>query len=540
MASAKMPPRQQMINMMYLVLTAMLAMNVSKEVLDAFAVLNRDLERSEQATAQRSLVEYAVLSDDAERIPGKYGPVNAKARRIKAEADSLVRDIHRLKADLMAEADGLELHQVRADDGTGRDTLRQLLALEAKDDRDVLTRRMVGGEPAAPHTRPLGAHDLKVRIARFRDTLKHLVGEAAPELQVSLDQLFDLADRRDASGTLNNWESINFYDVPLAAGVATLTKLQADIRHAEHDVLRWLHRSVSAGDHSFSRLTTAVIPQSDLVMLGDSFRADVFLAAYDPQNSPVVTLGSGTPIPVGADGKAKLRLSADVVGERQVQGTITVQGPDGPTLQSYTATYQVMAPLLVASPTKMNVLYRGVDNPIDLSVPGIPADRVSASITSGRITRAGQGWVASGMTASTVEVHATVSRPDGTTRRVGPVRFRVKDLPPPTAYIAGLDPSDTKAARSKLSASQGVVAKPIGAEFDDPWKVQRFQLSIVRKGGPPVFQEATGNAFTPEMLEVLDALRPGDQVFVDGIRARLSSGQGHVRDLAPIAVKVLP
>jgi hypothetical protein len=188
----------------------------------------------------------------------------------------------------------------------------------------------------------------------------------------------------------------------------------------------------------------------------------------------------------------------------------------------------------------MNVLYRGVENPIDLSVPGVPAEQVQASISSGRIVRNGNSWVASGMTASTAEVFATVTMPDGSSRRIGPVAFRVKDLPAPTAYIAGLDPTDTKALRSKLTASTGIVAKPIGSEFGDPWKVKRFQLSIVRRGGMPVFLDATGNAFTPEMREALKALRPGDQVYVENIRGQLANGQGPVRELAPIAVKVLP
>jgi gliding motility-associated protein GldM len=540
MASAQMPPRQKMINMMYLVLTAMLAMNVSKEVLDAFAIMDADLVRSERAHAQRSQLEYAVFADAAERFPEKFGAMHAHALRVQAQADSLVRAIDRIKGEAMAEADGIPLHALRGADAQGGDTLRALMALEAKDDREVLTTRMIGSEPASPHRAPNGAYDLKVRIGQFRDSLKSLVGSRGPELAASLDLLFDLQDRRDASGTMNNWESINFYDVPLAAGVATLSKLQADIRSAENDVVRWLYRSVESADYKFGTLTTAVIPQSNLVMVGDSFRADVFLAAYDPRNAPLVTVNGGAPLPIGTDGKAKLRARADRVGEQLVEGVIRFEGPKGTEEIPYSVSYQVMAPLLVASPTKMNVLYRGVENPIDLSVPGVPAEQVQASISSGRIVRNGNSWVASGMTASTAEVFATVTMPDGSSRRIGPVVFRVKDLPAPTAYIAGLDPTDTKALRSKLTASTGIVAKPIGSEFGDPWKVKRFQLSIVRRGGMPVFLDATGNAFTPEMREALKALRPGDQVYVENIRGQLANGQGPVRELAPIAVKVLP
>ncbi|MEZ4756337.1 MAG: gliding motility protein GldM [Flavobacteriales bacterium] len=539
-SDSSLSPRQRLINMMYLVLTAMLAMNVSKEVLDAFAFLNADLVRSERSHAERSQVEYAAFAAAAQRFPEKFEAPHRQALIVQHMADSLVRHIEGIKTRAIAEADGVDPARLRAPDAAGRDTLRALLALEAKDDRDVLTRALIGDEPAQPRTGPGSASELRALLGAFRDTLKALAGPGATAEQASLDGLFDQGPRRDASGVLNNWESIHFYDVPLAAGIATLSKLQADVRAAENDLVKWLYRAAEADDVRFSTLTTAVMPHSTLVLQGDSFRADVFLAAYDTRNPARVLRADGSEVPVGADGKAKLRVRADVAGEQRVEGLLYFEGPKGRMELPYSASYQVMAPLLVASPTKMNVLYRGVDNPIDLSVPGVPADRVQASISSGRIVRSGQGWLASGMTASSAEVHASVTLPDGSSRRVGPVLFRVKDLPPPTPYIAGLDPADTKATRAKLTASQGIAAKPIGSDFGDPWKVQRFELAVVRKGGPPVFLTSNGNAFTDEMEQALNALRPGDMVYVDGIRARLANGQGPVRELAPIAVKVMP
>jgi hypothetical protein len=94
--------------------------------------------------------------------------------------------------------------------------------------------------------------------------------------------------------------------------------------------------------------------------------------------------------------------------------------------------------------------------------------------------------------------------------------------------------------KGKLTVARGIIAKPLDALFDDPWVVQRFDLSMVRKGGNPVFLSSSSNAFTAEMLEVLAAVRPNDQVYVEGIRARLANGQGTVRELSPIALKVRP
>lgn len=540
MANVQMPPRQKLINMMYLVLTAMLAMNVSKEVLDAFAVMDNELVRSERAHEQRSKVEYAVFADAAQRFPDKFKVPHEKALAVKQHADSLVDHIEGIKSLAISEADGVKQADLFGTDGTGLDTLRSLLLLDAKDDRETLTRMLVGSEPADPKKDVGSAYELKERIASFREELKTLTGSKGTELASALDVLFDFSDRRDASGTMNNWESINFYDVPLAAGVATLSKLQADIRSAENDMVKWLYRSAEMDDYRFGTLTTAVIPESNSIMLGDSFRADVFLAAYDPRNAPVVTLKEeGSLLPIGADGKAKLRLRSDRIGEQIVEGTIRFEGPHGEEEFPYSAKFQVMAPLLVASPIKMNVLYRGVENPIDLSVPGVPADRIRPAISTGRITRGASGWVATGMAGNSAEVFAVVDQVDGSTRRIGPVEFRVKDLPPPTAFVAGKSARETQVLRVDLTAAKGVAARLDDSEWDDPWKVHHFKLSIVRRGAPVLEFSTNDNEFTAEMRTALSALRPNDRVYFEEIKARLANGQGRSRELAPIGLKVV-
>lgn len=527
-----------MINMMYLVLTAMLAMNVSKEVLDAFAVMDADLVRSERAHEQRSRVEYEAFAQAATQYPEKFGAAHAKAMRVKAQADSLVSHIEGIKLQATATADKLDPGLLQGRDADGRDTLRALIALESKEDRETLTRMLVGSEPGAPHQRPGGAFDLRMRIVAFRDSLKELASAKGPELAAALDMLFDFNDRRDASGTLNNWESANFYDVPLAAGIASLSKLQADIRSAENDLVKWLYRSVEQDDYKFGTLTTAVIPQSNLIMVGDSFRADVFLAAYDPRNPPEVIATGGNALPIGGDGKAKLRLRGDRIGEQLVEGVIRFEGPLGTEEIPYSTKYQVMAPLLVASPTKMNVLYRGVDNPIELSVPGVPADRITPVIDNGTISRSGNGWVVNKVGSGKAQLSAMVRNDDGSTRRIGPIIFRVKDLPPPMSIVAQKNARDSKVCLSAIQAAQGVLARLEDTDFEAPFKVTRFRFSLVRKGASPVEVEVLGNAFNEKVKEVLKAARVNDQIYFEEIRAKLTNGQGNEVSLPSIALKI--
>ena len=544
MASMKMPPRQKMINMMYLVLTAMLAMNVSKEVLDAFAALDADLVRSEIAHEQRSALEYAAFDEAAVKFPQKFGAQRDRARMVKGSADSLVLFIEEIKLKVLADAENKEPSELRAQDATGRDTLLNLWSVERKDDRETMTRLLVGSEPSTPEQGPGSAHELKQRIAAFREQLKALAGSREPALAASLDLLFDVGPRRDASGVLNNWESMNFYDVPLVAGIAAMSKLQADIRSAENDIVKWLYREVESSDYKFNALTAAVIPRSPVVMLGDTFRADVFLAAYDDMNPPrmeVQVAGSErSVIPVGSDGKGKLGIRADKVGQQSANGVIRYTGPKGEQEIPYEVAYQVMQPLLVASPTKMNVLYRGVENPVDLSVPGVPRDRVRAVIDNGTIARSGDAWVVTGLRGPYAQVFAVVEQEDGTTRRIGPVAFRVKDLPAPTAFVGRKSFQDNGIKKAELTAQQNLIVRLDGSDFEAQFRATEFELTFQRGSSAPVQLRAHGPAFTEAMKDVFRNVRPGDKLYIENIKAKLASGEGRVYDLAPLALKIQP
>ncbi|MBL7983527.1 MAG: hypothetical protein JNM91_00950, partial [Flavobacteriales bacterium] len=315
--------------------------------------------------------------------------------------------------------------------------------------------------------------------------LKELCAERSPELASAIDLLFAMEGATDGSGTWNNWESLNFYDVPLVAGIAHLSKLQADIRSAENDVVKWLYRSATTETRVMSNVASAVVPRSTLVMVGDTFAADVFLAAYDEKNRARIDLAGGTDLPLGVDGKGKLRLKADRIGEHTAQGVIHYQGPKGMEEYPYAVTYQVMAPLLVASPMKMNVLYRGVDNPMSFSVPGVTPEHVKPVISNGTIQRKGDTWFAAVNALGAAEVRAMVSMPDGSTRSIGPVTFRVMDLPPPVATFAGAGSTDSRVQLTKLKVAEHVFAKRSdGCVFDERYKVLSFKIGGYLRGNP--------------------------------------------------------
>lgn len=555
MASAKLPPRQKMINMMYLVLTAMLAMNISKEVLDQFVLLDADLGRSELAHQVRTSSEYAVFEASAANVPAKFKLPLARAHRAGAAADSLVSYIEEMKVLAIAEAEGLERAQVLLRTNDGRDSIMALEKVEAKDDRDALAYLFVGSEPGDPKDGAFTAKELKQRVSAFRDELKAMVPPKDDRLIASLDVLFDLSDRRDASGTMNNWESLCFYEVPLVAGIATLSKLQADIRSAENDVVRALYRSVNGDSHAFTNLMSAVIPQSNYITVGDSFRADVFLAAYDAGNLPIIELaldgahidtntmevvGPKAVVPVGRDGLGKLRVPGSVAGLQEREGIIRFKGVNGEEKKRFRTSFQVARPELVVSPTKMNVLYRHVENPIEISVPGFAADKVSPRIDNGTLVRTSEGWAAKPGSGGKAFVSVSVELPDGSKKSMPPVEFRVKDLPPPLPYVGKKGPTDSRIKKSEVTAEQGVKVVVL-SDFKDKWRVTRFDIMLVRAGGNVVTKANSGNAFSEEVKALTQQLKPGDQLIIENIKARLEAAPGAPEvPLVPLTFRILP
>ncbi|MFZ1687214.1 MAG: gliding motility protein GldM [Flavobacteriales bacterium] len=555
MASVQLPPRQKMINMMYLVLTAILALNVSKEVLDSFVVLDGDLGRSKQANQMRSASEFTAFETSAANVPTKFRGPLLKARALGTAADSLVEHIERLKAMVIAEAEGLPLEKVRATGADGIDTLMSLALVDRKDDREALAHLLVGSEPGQPKQGPNTANELKEHVIAFRERLKAATPPKDTQLVAALDALFQMGDRHDASGITNNWESINFYEVPLVAGVAALSKLQADIRSAENDVVRAIHRGVNADAYAFTDLKSAVIPQSNYVTMGDSFRADVFLAAYDTKNPPIIELalegarvdttameiiGNKTVVPLGADGLGKLRLPGSSTGDQVRSGIIRFRGPEGEVRKPFTANFQVARPELVVSPTKMNVLYRHVDNPIEISVPGFPADKVTPRIDNGTLVHTTTGWLARPGNASQATVSVSVELPDGSRRNMPGSAFRVKNLPPPTPKLGDKGPSDSRMKKSDITREPGLKAVVEGSEFGDKWTVTKFDVVLVRAGSNVITKTNIGNAFTAEVDKLLDAAKPGEQLILENVKAKLNVPDAPEVKLSGLAYRIMP
>lgn len=545
MASGKQSPRQAMINMMYLVLTALLAMNVSKEILDSFITVNNGLENTKLSLNDKMNAQYKSFESFAGENAAKYGAAWEEAKKIKAAGAEIIAYIDSIKANAIITAEGWPRDSVVLSDGR----IVDLAKVTKKDSHDELTNLMIGGEPATPKDGPMSATDLKNKLEAFRELVKNSRKDDT-ELAASMDRVFNFADRTDASGTMNNWQSINFYHVPLAAGITILSKIQADVRNAEGEVVKRMMDAVEGKSFKFNKLTTIVKPLSSYVTVGSKYTAEIFLGAYDDQNAPEVYIAgpgatvdtvakkiNGEAIKLPMNGaKAMLERVAGGAGLQTVRGIIKFKPVGGEeTVEVFETTYEVAAPSLVVSPTKMNVFYRGVDNPVSVSVSGYSNKDIVATATNGTLTKSADGYIMRPGKEAEATVGATVTNPDGSKKPMPGMKFRVKNVPNPRPYFGGKSVDDETIKKPELTAAAGVIAKMIDFEFDLKFEVVEYKVTMI-VGGTPIEKIAKGAAVSGDMKEMFQKAKPGQKVYIEGIKAR--GPDGTTRNLGSLSFKV--
>ncbi len=555
MAGGKETPRQKMIGMMYLVLTALLALNVSKDILDAFVVVNDGLERTKVNFKVKSNEKYNSFKKSFDDNPRKVGIYWNDAVSVRERTDDMIDHINQLKADLISKSEGIELTEVIAENELGQDTVLSLEFVNSKDNYDTPTHILIGNNPDKPTEEKYSARTLKNKLILFRDELKNIIitqpnVDSTNIIYRSLDKSFDFRDGKDASGLEQNWESLNFYHTPLAATITILSKIQTDVLNAESDVVSYLNNQVDASSFKFTELSSVVIPKSSYVFAGDTFRADVFLAAFDPTQEPVVYISNNsvakndsTPLRKDQsnlvyvdDSRGHIKIPARATGDFRYKGIIEFKGPDGlPRPYSYEVDYEVALPALTVAPTKMNVFYKGVDNPVEISAPGVSLDDLRPSISNGTISRDGKGWVVRVRQGNNAVISVRAQMADGSVKTMGTKEFRVKTVPDPMPSFAGKFPSDNRIKKTELTAAQGVVAKLEDFDFDMKFTITQFKMVTVING-TPVDKLISGNRVDSELAAIFDKARPGQMILIENIKAK--GEDGTIRSLPPISLKV--
>lgn len=571
MAGGKETPRQKMIGMMYLVLTALLAMNISKEVLNGFVKVENGLHKTDltiQGKARETMLDFeAKYLQDQQKVKPYYDA----AKDVTAKADALHDHITQLKGRILAVASGEravveaggDLSKYIARNGmTQKDTVLSIEYLEKKDEYTEITGYLVGADPGAPKTGEYTASDLREKLEAFRDELKEVsftdfVGndfEVPQGFKSSLDQTF-VYPKEMEDGKEVLWEAANFYDVPVAAVIPILSKLQVDVENAKANMLTELIAGIEGKSFKFTNLMPLVVPESNYILRGDSFRADVLMAAFDATISPDMYVddrpfdgrdstllayeGRDALTIEGGLGKLRISTKGMPLGDKNYKGLIRYQNPDGSMgdYPFYTPSFSVAEPALVVSPTKMNVFYRGVPNPVEVSVPGVNSDDLEVRITGGhRIKPDADNFIVEPGAAAEAEIVVTATLPDGSKKTLPGREFRVKRIPDPSPRFAGKKPSDKTITKVLLENAPSVGALMENFDFDVDVRVKRFNVTVT-KGGTFVEQSSNSNMVTSNMKELFRSVGRGSVVYIEDIV--VSMPDGTERALPTMKLKVI-
>lgn len=514
MAGGKLTPRQKMINMMYLVLTAMLALNVSREVMDFLYDDMKSKEVSIETIGNQNSSVYNAFTAAAKENEKKAGKWRDKAFEVKKRSEDLYSQIEAIKKKLVMDAGGYEL------DENGKETDRP--------------KKMDNREKSAEYFMVQGngknGKEFKAKIEAHRDFLLTEV-DGNEELTSSINKLFNTDDHVNKDGVKEPWVNHNFEHYPLISVLSTLTTIQSNIKNSEAQVIDMLQDNIDAGTIKFTGFRAMVQPKSNYVLQGETYTADVFLAAYDETQEPTIIVND---VELTADqiesGMGKLSFPTNALGEQTFGGKIIVTQGGNPITADFTSTYTVAPPSVVISPTKMNVLYRNVENPLDISVPGVDNSKVKASGPG--LRPSGNGYIAdvTKVKGKEITINVSITKEDGSTKAMGSQKFRIKGLP----KAAGMIYKKTEGILSKSALSKGTVeAAYEDFPFELPLTVTGFEVKI--EGFAPA--TVKGNRFDSTTKKRIEKLKPGSTVTIRKIKAKTKRGD-RVSKIGSISIDV--
>ncbi|MBS2098201.1 type IX secretion system motor protein PorM/GldM [Carboxylicivirga linearis] len=496
-------PRQKMIGMMYLFLTAMLALNVSGELLQAFQLVDESIQQSTKAVDNKNNQLYAAFEAAEFANPAKVKESHEKAKQVKTAADSLYNRIHELKLLMMHTADK-----------NPEATLENYKGIENQDIAAQIMITEKGGERSKK---------LKEEITEYEKLLLSFVDSKDTVLLRTLSNSLstdDVEEKKKGEVTKKPWESQLFEHLPLSASFALLSSIQSNVRSTQADVVSYLLSKVDEGSYKFNKVEPIVIPRSDVVIKGGEYYAEMLIAATDTLQPPTYSL-EGYTAEVLENGRGVLRIPANSLGNKKWKGNIVFKDPNG--VEKYypiSHEYEVIQPNVVISPTKMNVFYEALENPVEISVPGVASSQLRVSMTNANYRPRGGEYIVTPKPGSVgkksiITVSAEIN---GQTRRLGSQEFRIKQVPNPTATVANLGDGDK--IRKNLLLAAGYVVAEMGEDFDFDlkFKVTQFVVGATRKGFYSGLTSKS-NKFTDEQIALIESLSRGSKVLIEDIRA---------------------
>lgn len=566
MAGYKETPRQKMIAMMYLVLTALLALNVSVDILDAFAIVNDGLEVSNASVENKIEDYYLTFQQQYDKQPTKIAPYWNKAQDIRIKTDEIINYIEtKIKVPLVEVTEKITLKEILAIENAKKPLLRNkdktdasknrrvfyefnLKNIKAKDKYDAPTNFMINEKNAT---------ELRKKIDTYREYIINTVQSAGIINYGSKVGLLTTKDNKgnpikyyDANNKELDWENKNFYHVILAADIAILNKIIGEIQTTEFDAISELFKRIGATDYKFNALEARVIPKSTYILTGQNYEADIFIAASDTTKKFDVRYAKGfkdfTKAGAGAiqsvsseDGIVKLKFPGTTAGEMNYAGVVEVFDPGTGEKVPYPfhSSYTVAPPSATVAPTQMMIFYQGLKNPISVSAPGISCEDIELSISKGKLSKGDQtGLFMVEVPANEKKTTITAStKINGNSIVLGNYEFRIKRVPNPEAKIAGR--SSGKVAKNDLQAAGGIIPDMGDFEFGDyQYAIVSYTLSTIVGGDYRTSGTIKGGRFNQEVNNMINNAKHGQKLFFENIQAKGPDGVN--RTLNPINIEI--
>ncbi|MBO6058207.1 MAG: hypothetical protein J6P64_08390 [Bacteroidales bacterium] len=562
MAAAKETPRQKMIGMMYLVLTALLALNVSADILDAFAIVNDGLEKTNASVESKIEDYYNIFEQQYSRQPEKAQIYWDKANEIRVKTDEIINYIEKeIKVPLVLETENITEQELLASKDSKKSLIRNvdkinpenrrvfyefdLNNIGAKDKYDAATNYMINQGNATI---------LKEKIQQYRAFVVSTVedaGIANYNKYVGLLTDYDLNGDKiiytDNDGQELSWENKNFEHIILTAEIAILNKIVGEIQTTEYDAITALFKQIGSSDFKFESVKARVIQKSDFIIKGQNYEAEIFIAAADTSKAFDVKYFMGTddynkakgePVKLNSkEGKVILSFPATTVGVQKYAGRIEIPRPDGTmAFYDFNESFQVAPPSVTVAPINMMVMYEELQNPISVSAPGFTSDEITINVEGGKYTKGatnGEYFVEVNKGAKLVKVHVSAKDDNGKMVDMGYQEFRVKMVPDPVVKIG--DITGGKVDKEVLLSIGRVMAVMKDFDFKDfNYTVDSYTVSTYR--GTFIDKQNKGPKFSDEVIALISNAQAGQRIQFQDICVK--SPKGEIRNVGSINIQI--
>ncbi len=515
-------PRQLMINIMYLVLTALLALNVSAEIFNAFKVVDKSMQLSNKALDDsNNKMPEAIKAGALKRESlATYAERVEPARRYAKELNEYLENI----IDTMITVTGGYLPDPET--GQATDVLR------GEKNKDVTTRILVD--------KGVG-EELKAKIMEYRGKFESLF-DSSDLSTYSKDIALAVDDETWKRKKKKSWSELNFNHMPLQAALPILRKFQNDVKNSEATILNYLANKVgTTTDVVLDKFTVVSAAKKSYVIKGDSYEADIFLSAFAGADSKTgISISvDGRNLPVDSEGVAKYTAQAGGVGVRKYNAAISVTNPVTGDVQTFKKEfeYEVGERSVSVSASKMNVFYMGVPNPVEVSAAGVPSNQVQVSMSGsggGSISRNSDGTFTVNVSSPTKQgefAYVNVAAPGLTARK----EFRVKRIPDPVAKLSSS--MGGVMSSGEFKAQRGLYAFLENFDFDAKCEILGYQLVRVPRRQDPEPETNKGGLYNANAKSLVDKAKAGDTYYFENVKAKCP-GDASGRDINQLVFKI--